>query len=70
MAAPKRSLRELWNIYSKGDPLTDSELVRLIKSAEKGEEYLQARGEHLALKATRFDLAQLRSYRESRRTFS
>jgi len=67
--APKRSLRELWAIFDKGDHLTDSELGRLIKCAEKGEEYLQARGEWLALKATRFDLNRLRDYRLARRVF-
>jgi len=63
----KRSLRELWVIFSKGDHLTDSELDRLIKSAEKGVEYLEARGERLTLKATYFDLEALRGYKQARR---
>ena len=54
MSKPNRqkSIRELWVRYSRGDPLTDHDIARLIESGEKGAEYLQARGENLALSKT------------------
>ena len=62
-----RSIRELWKVFSKGDHLSDEELNRLIKSAKQGIEYLQAREERLALKATYCDLEVLRGYKWARK---
>lgn len=57
-----RDLRKLWETFSRGDHLKTSELKILIRSAEQGMEYLNARGEKLAAAKTAMDLSSLRSY--------
>ena len=61
-----RPLKELWEVYAVGDHLEDSELDALIESAIKGIEYLEARGEGMALVKSRMDLNRLVAYQEAR----
>lgn len=62
----ERALRELWGVYDRGDHLTDSEVARLLESAEQGVNYLQARGERLAAKTTLIDISTLKSFQQAR----
>jgi hypothetical protein len=58
----ERTLRDLWEVFDRGDHLSDGDLKILISSAESGLRYLHARGERLAASRTAMDLERLRSY--------
>lgn len=60
-------LKELWDTFAKGDPLTDDDIKSLIKSAESALEYLDARRERFVSFKTRLDLERLRSYQTARK---
>ena len=62
----KKTLSDLWQMFSKGDPLSDDELALLIRSAEEGLTYLWARKENLAASKTAMDLETLRGYVRAR----
>ena len=61
------NLKELWETFGKGDPLSDNDLRRLIKNAESALEYLDARNERFVSFKTIFDLETLRSYQAARK---
>lgn len=63
-----RAIKELWDTFDRGDHLSEPELRALIKSAEQGLGYLQARGERLATCKTLMDLERLLAYQYARRT--
>lgn len=52
-------LRELWRKFDWGKYLSDDELETLRETAEKGAEYLNMRGEKLALSKTYADIAKI-----------
>ena len=58
----ERSLKQLWQIFDKGDMLTDKELDRLMKNAQEGLTYLLARGERFVSFKTYLDMERIRSY--------
>lgn len=63
----KKSLKELWNVFGCGDPITDEELNTLIVSAQSGIEYLEARGEKFVLFKTILDLETLKGFQNARK---
>lgn len=60
--ARNKTLCDLWDLFDRGDHLTDAEVMTLIRSAEQGADYLTARREKLAASRTVLDLERLRSY--------
>lgn len=62
-----RTLADLWDVFDRGDHLTDGDLKVLIASAEAGLRYLRARGERLSAAKTAMDLARLEGYRDARK---
>ena len=66
---PEQALRQLWEIFDRGDKLTDEELHCLLKSAEAGHQYLVSRGERLAAAKTALDMATIRNYLHYRKIF-
>ena len=60
-------LRRIWETFSRGDYLETKELRVLKRSAERGLEYLRARGEHLAAAKTAMDLNRIRDYLDARK---
>jgi hypothetical protein len=60
-------LKKLWMNFDLGEPLTDSDLKDLIKSAEDALTYLDARNERFVSSKTRLDLETLRGFQFARR---
>lgn len=63
----ERDLRVLWEVFDRGDHIEDTELERLINSAQSGLCYLRSRGENLAAAKTAMDLSRLEGYRDARK---
>jgi len=63
------TLKTLWQMFDRGDPLTDDDLETLRVNAVEGLRYLQARGDNLTSFKTISDLEKIRSFQWERQNF-